>query len=149
MKRKVLIISVIGIIISLFSISYTFAANNMNNMAQGIRNAVGEAENVVEGAGSAVGRVVQDGMNTIGNGAKNIGNATENTVGTITNNGNDRYTATRTATGNSTTNNSTGMSSTVYTWIIVAITAVGIGVLLWSYIRQNNKDNMYIDSNDR
>ena len=147
MKRKVLIISVIGIIISLFSISYTFAANNMNNMAQGIRNAVGEAENVVEGAGSAVGRVVQDGMNTIGNGARNIGNATENTVGTITNN--DKYTATRTATGNSTTNNSSGMSSTVYTWIIIAITAVGIGVLLWSYIRQNNKDNMYIDSNDR
>ena len=30
--------------------------------------------------------------------------------------------------------------------IIIGITAVGIGVLLWSYFMQNKKTNSYIDS---
>ena len=107
------------------------------------------AENVLEGAGNSVGKAVQNGVNTVGNGARNIGNATSNTVGAITNNNgnnNDGYTATRTAT---TGMNDMRASTTMYTWVIIAVTAVGIGVLLWSYFRQNNRDNLYIDSDDR
>lgn len=147
MKQKVFIISVIAIIISLFSLSYTFAANNV---ADGVRNAVGSAENVLEGAGNAVGKAVQSGVNTVGDGARNIGNATENTVAAVTNNNdNNGYTATRTATRAATTGvNDMGTSTTMFTWVIIGVTAVGIGVLLWSYFRQNNRNNLYIDSDD-
>ena len=161
MKRKALIISIIAVIISLFSISYTFAANDkIGNMANGIRNAVGGAENVVEGVGNSVGRAVQSGMNTVGNGARNVGNATrntidnagkatQNTVGAVTNNNNDGYTATRTNANLRTTNAETGMfSATPYVWFIIAATAIAIGVLLWSYFRQNKRNNLYIDSDD-
>lgn len=151
MKRKTLIVSIIAIIISLFSISYTFAANNtINNMANGVRNVVGGAENVVEGAGNAVGRAVQGGMSTVGNDTKNVENATGNTVGAITSNNNDGYTATRTTTRMAdTTNAAGGVSTATYTWIIIGITAVAIVVLLWSYFAQSRKNNMYIDSDDK
>lgn len=161
MKRKALIISVIAIIISLFSISYTFAANDkIGNMANGIRNAVGGAENAVEGVGNSVGRAIQGGMNTVSNGAKNVGNATKNTVdnvgnttqntiGTVTDGNNNGYTATRTNADVRTTGIGTGMASTTpYVWFIIAATAIAIGVLLWSYFRQNRGNNLYIDSDD-
>ena len=112
MKRKVLFAIILTSIISLFSFTYTFAANGL---VDGIRNTVGGAENVVKGTGSAIGN-------------------TRN---------NDNYTATRTST---TTDTNNGMSTTAYTWVIIGITAVGIGVLIWSYIAQNNKNNDYIDS---
>ena len=150
MKRKALIISIIAIIISLFSISYTFAANGkMDNVANGIRNFVGGAENVIEDAGSAVGNTVRDGMNTIGNGAKDVENAGENVVGAATDNrDNNGYTATRTS-GTTDGNDGAGVSSNMYVWWIVGITAVGIIVLLWAYFREKSQSNMYIDSNDR
>ena len=151
MKRKALIISIIAIIISLFSISYTFAANGkMDNVANGIRNFVGGAENIVEDAGSAVGNTVRDGMNTIGNGAKDVENAGENIVGTATDDNRDDngYTATRTS-GTVDGNDGAGASTNMYVWWIVAVTAVGIIVLLWSYFREKSQNNMYIDSNDR
>lgn len=143
MKRKILFISIVAFIISLFSVSYTFAAKN--NMVDGIRNAVGGAENVVENAGSAVGKAVQGGMNTVTNGAKNVGNATENTIGAMTNRGdNNNYTATRT----SATNDMGGVSTSTFSWVIIGVTAVGIVVLLWSYFTQNRENNVYIDSDD-
>ncbi len=145
MKRKTLIISIVVIIISLFSMSYTFAANNtIRNATDDVRNAVGGAENMVENAGSAIGGAVQSGINTIGNGARNVGDATENTVTAMTNDRNDNYTATRTA-----ADTETGVSTATYRWVIIGITAVGIGVLLWSYFRQNSNNELYIDSNDR
>ena len=114
MKKKTLVIAIITAIISLFSISYTFAANDeMGSMMNGVRNVVGGAENAIEGAGSAVGRTVQNGMDTIGNGAKDVGNATGNVMQGATEN-NNGYTATRTSTrGVDTTNNSAlGVSNT-------------------------------------
>ena len=123
MKKKTFISSIIVIIISLFSVSYTFAADNNigGKMVNGIRNTVGGAENIVEDAGSAVGRAVQDGMN---------------------------YTTTRTS-ATMETNGSDEVSTTTYTWVIIGVTAVGIIVLLWSYFRQNNDNNLYIDSNKK
>ncbi len=147
MKKKAFIISIVAIIISLFSVSYTFAAGNMQD---GVRGAVGGAENVIEGAGNAVGKAVQSGVNTISDGAKGVGDAAKNTVGAMTNNGNNNngYTATRTATTRGATTDMQD-TTTMYTWVIIGVTAVGIGVLLWSYFRQNNANNLYIDSNDR
>lgn len=140
MKRKVLFAIILTSIISLFSFTYTFAANGL---VDGIRNTVGGAENAVEGAGSAIGNTIRNGMNTLENGGNQLGKDAQNTMSTMTGRNNDNYTATRTST---TTNANNGMSTTAYTWVIIGITAVGIGVLIWSYISQNKKNNDFIDS---
>lgn len=140
MKRKALFAIIFTFIISLFSFTYTFAANGL---VDGIRNTVGGAENVVEGAGSAIGNTIRNGMNTLENGGDQLGKDAQNTMDTMTGSANSNYTATRTS---SATDANDGMSTTAYTWVIIGITAVGIGVLIWSYISQNNRNNDYIDS---
>ena len=107
------------------------------------------AENVVEDAGSAIGRTIQSGVNTLGNGARDMGSMVQNTMTTNNNSGytaNGGYTTTRTAT--TTSYDDLASSTTKYTWVIIGVTAVGIGVLLWSYFAQNSKNNMYIDSDE-
>ena len=54
--KKTLAGFIIALMFSIFSVSYTFAAGNFQN---DVRNVVGGAENVVEDAGSAIGRTVQ------------------------------------------------------------------------------------------
>ena len=131
---------IFALIFSIFSVSYTFAAGNFQN---DVRNVVGGAENVVEDAGSAIGRTVQSGVNTLGNGARDIGGMAQSSM---TTNNNSGYTTTRTAT--TSTSDDLASSTTMYTWVIIGVTAVGIGVLLWSYFAQNSKNNMYIDSDE-
>ena len=136
MKRKIILISFIVTIISLFSISHTFATNNtMENVKNGIRNIVGGTENVLEGAGNTVGNAVKGTMNVMGNSTMNLTNTTDNS----------RYTATRTSTD---IDGTTGISETGYTWFIIGITALAIIVLLWSYFTQKRNNSNYIDSDD-
>ena len=123
--KKTLAGFIIALIFSIFSVSYTFAAGNFQN---DVRNVVGGAENVVEDAGSAIGRTVQSGVNTLGNGARDIGGMAQSSM---TTNNNSGYTTTRTAT--TSTSDDLASSTTMYTWVIIGVTAVGIGVLLWSY----------------
>lgn len=144
--KKTLAGFIIALIFSIFSVSYTFAAGNFQN---DVRNVVGGAENVVEDAGSAIGRTVQSGVNTLGNGARDIGGMAQSSMTTNNNSGytsNNGYTTTRTATIS--TSDDLASSTTMYTWVIIGVTAVGIGVLLWSYFAQNSKNNMYIDSDE-
>ena len=140
MKKETLAAFIIALMFSIFSVSYTFAAGNFQN---GVRNVVGGAENVVEDVGSGIGRTVQSGVNTLGNGARDMSSMATNNGGYTSNNG---YTTTRTAT--TTASDDLASSTTMYTWVIIGVTAVGIGVLLWSYFTQNNKNNMYIDSDE-
>ena len=144
--KKTLAGFIIALIFSIFSVSYTFAAGNFQN---DVRNVVGGAENVVEDAGSAIGRTVQSGVNTLGNGARDIGGMAQSSMKTNNNSGytsNTGYTTTRTAT--TSTSDDLASSTTMYTGVIIGVTAVGIGVLLWSYFAQNSKNNMYIDSDE-
>lgn len=144
--KKTLAGFIIALMFSIFSVSYTFAAGNFQN---DVRNVVGGAENVVEDAGSAIGRTVQSGVNTLGNGARDIGGMAQGTMSTNKNSGytsNNGYTTTRTATTSA--SDDLASSTTMYTWVIIGVTAVGIGVLLWSYFAQNSKNNMYIDSDE-
>lgn len=143
MKKRFFIISVFSIIISLLMISYTFAANGLNEVTSGIRNMVGGAENVVENAGNTIAGGMKNGMNTLENTTDRAGN----TVGGMLtdDNNNNGYTATRTATGDLGT---TGTNYSNWSWIIIGITAVGIGVLIWSYFAQNNRNSSYINSNN-
>ena len=66
---KKFILFIVVFVISLFTVSYTFAANNA---VDNVRNAVGGAENVIENAGKGIGNVIKDGTNTLENGGKNF-----------------------------------------------------------------------------
>ncbi len=41
-----------------------------------------------------------------------------------------------------------GMSTNMWTWLIIGITAIAIGILVWSYVNQKNKNDIYIDSDE-
>lgn len=151
MKRRFLVISILTILL----ISICVPAFAMENMANGIRNFVGGTENVIENAGNTVSNGIKNGLNTVGAGTENVMtdvrdgmNNTQNsmTAGMTTNNNNGGvYTATRTTTDNATF---AGMSTNTWTWIIIGITALAIGLLIWSYMKQRNKNDLYIDSDD-
>lgn len=150
MKKRFLIVSIIAIL--LISISIPVFA--MENFANGVRNMVGGAENMLEDTGGAISNGVKNGMNTVGQGTQNVMtdvrdgmNNTENSMTGITTtvNNNGGYTATRTATDNVTF---AGMSTNTWTWIIIGITALAIGILIWAYMKQRNTNDLYIDSDD-
>lgn len=141
----------IGAIIAaiiMFATSSVFAANNeigdsMTKATNTVRNVVGGAENVVENAAGAIGTGVKDLGNTFTDGAARVTNTTNNNANKVT----DRYTTTRTST-TGTTNNGTflGMSSNVWTWLVLAIAAIAIVGLVWYYAVQNN--NNYDNKNN-
>lgn len=144
MKKKLYITILTLLAILAFSISYTFAANNMTAV-DGIRNVVGGAENVVENAGKGivdgVRNVTSAGQNTMGNVTGGTRTQTQNAGNRLVDGTTDGYTATRTTTRAATgTNTGTflGMNSTVWTWLIMAIVGIAIVALVWMYAKQNN-----------
>ena len=151
MKRKFLLV----IVATFLFLSVAISSLAMDNVMNGVRNFVGGTENIVENVGNNIAGGVRNGLNTVGNGAENVVTDvkdgmrdTGNTVAgmaTGNNNGNDGYTATRTSTDDVRV---AGMTTNTWTWIIVGITGAAIGILVWSYIRQRNKNDIYIDSDD-
>ncbi len=152
MRKRILLIS----IVALLFISIAIPSFAMENVANGIRNFVGGTENVIENAGNNISNGVRNGFNTLGQGTENVvtdvrdgmENAGNTMMGTMTDNNdrNDGYTATRTTTDDVTL---AGMSTNTWTWIVVALSIVAIGILIWSYMKQRNKNDIYIDSNDQ
>lgn len=148
MKSKILIVTLLVFSILILSISYTFAANQQN-VVQGIRNAVGGAENVVEDAGKGivdgVRNITSAGQNTMENATS--GTKAQNASNKITGTTTDDYTSTRTATTRAATGTTDGtflgMNSTVWTWLIMAIVGIAIVALVWIYAKQNH--NSYND----
>ena len=149
MRKKILFVFVATILMLSIAIS-SFA---MNNMADGVRNFVGGTENVIEDAGKGAANGIKSGLNTIGEGTQNImsgaGNAMKDAGNTMTgmmtgnDNNNGGYTATRTSADNATV---AGMSANTWSWIIIGIAAAAIIALIWSYMRQKNNNDIYIDS---
>lgn len=145
MKKKLYITILTLLAILTFSISYTFAANNISAV-DGIRNVVGGAENVVEDAGKGivdgVRNVTSAGQNTMGNATSGAKTQTQNTTNKITGTTTDGYTATRTTTTRAATGTTDGtflgMNSTVWTWLIMAIVGIAIVALVWIYAKQNH-----------
>ena len=130
----------IGLLMSLiftFAITFSFATddngamNSVNNAVNDVRGAVGGAENAVEGA------------------VKNVTDTTKNA--TDNNTQSTGYTANRTATtatsNASNTGNFLGMSSTMWTWLILAVAVIAIIALVWYYSNQLNNNRRY-DDND-
>lgn len=145
MKKKLYITILTLLAILTFSISYTFASNNMAAV-DGIRNVVGGAENVVENAGKGivdgVKNVTSAGQNTMENVTGGARTQTQNTGNKIVDGTANGYTATRTTTTRAATGTNTGtflgMNSTAWTWLIMAIVGIAIVALVWMYAKQNH-----------
>lgn len=149
----------VGLFISLFFtlvVSFSFATDGndamtgVNDAVNGVRNTVGGAENAVEGAVKDVTNSTKNDTNTMQNNMNDSANNTTNLNVTGNNTQSTGYTANRTATTRSTlgteTNNFLGMSSTMWTWLILAIAVVAIIALVWYY--SNQLSNRRYDDNE-
>lgn len=135
MKKKFVFSTIAFLSILFFSFCSVFAADDMKD---GVRNAVGGAENVVEDAAKGTVGAVRNGIDNIGNGARN----TVDTARSSMDNNNNNYTAARTNTSGEVT--FAGMNATGWTWFVMAISAALIIGLVWYYAKQNT----YIESHD-
>lgn len=139
MTKKIIIATTI-ILCTIFACTYSFAANEIKNAANDVRNGVGNVENGVENVAKDVTGAIRQGTNNVENAGGNMTNdMTRNntTSTTTTNSGNTNrgYTAARTSTG------IFGTSSTMWTWLILAIVAVVIIGLVWYYAMQKNNSH--------
>ncbi len=153
MKKKTLISIVTLFAVILFGVS-SFASNdNMGSDAvNGVRNAVGGAENVVEDAAKGIAGGIRDGISDMENGAEDAsrtgGNNMQGAMTSDTNRTDRNYTATRTATTGTTNNTFLGMNETAWAWLIMAVVGIAIVALVWYYGKQNemtanNHDDRY------
>ena len=154
MSKKILF--TIGLLmISIFTLATTFSfatdgKSAVNTAVNDVRNVVGGAENAIEGAVNNVGNTVNNATHTTGNTMHNAGNTVTNGTNhvgnTVTNNGTN-YTANRTATTRTTANTGTflGMSSTMWTWIVLAVAVVAIVALVWYYSNRLTNSRRYDD----
>lgn len=147
MKNKFILGTIITFIISIFCVSYSFADNSMleelqdtgHNMLEsttnGIKDVVGGTENMINNTmdttSNEVNTMEQDATNSM------AGIKTDSQTPTQSS-----YTADRT----SSTSNIAGFPTSYYSWFIVGITAIAVGVLVWSYISHNNTIEDYNNS---
>ena len=146
-KKSLLIVGLLIAVILMFATTFSFATddhgamNGVNDAVNGVRNTIGGAENAVEGA-------VKDVTDTTKNATDNTTNMGINRNDTQSTN----YTANRTATNGTATNANVGtflgMSSTMWTWLILAIAIVAIIALVWYYSNQLTRTRNY-DDNDQ
>ncbi len=143
---KKIIITLAIILCAIFATTYSFATNEIKNgvmdAANDVRNVVGDVENGVENVAKDAAGAIREGTNDVENAGENMTGdvMNQNTNGTTTSNNdnmnNDGYSATRTA-----TDVTGGMSSTMWTWIILAIVGVAIVALVWFYAMQKNNSH--------
>ena len=127
--NKKLFFSLCLVLLFIFSFTYTFAANGLEDAAEGVRNVVGGAENVVEDAAKDVSNTSRDITGGVEDGAQDMTNDGRNTTGALRSDTN--YDAQRTST--TTDGTLMGMNSTAWTWIIIA--------LVWYYSMQLTGNN--------
>lgn len=146
--------ALISFILTILFVSLTISSFAMNTMVDGARNIVGGTENMIENAGNNISNGVKSGLNTVTHGTENVvtdvkdgmQNTGNSMAGMITgSNDNNGYTAQRTATDEITV---AGMSTNTWSWLIIGITAAAIVILVWSYLKQKNSNDLYIDSDE-
>ena len=148
MKKKILISFALTVLLIFIAIS-SFA---MNTMVDSARNMVGGTENMLENAGNNISNGVKNGLNTVTHSTENVVTDVKdgmqnvgNSMAGVMNGGDNSYTAQKTASDEITV---AGMTTNTWSWIIIGITAAAIGILIWSYLKQKNSNDLYIDSND-
>jgi ABC-type transport system involved in multi-copper enzyme maturation permease subunit len=145
MTKKLFIGIAIITVVSLFFSVCSFASNEDSktvNLGNEVSKTIDKTEDNVENAadktGNAGQRLVNDVKTDVGAMFDNTDNNNDNNKNNVatanTNNGN--YTTTRTATNGNVLN--TGMSSTTWIWIIMAVAAIIIIAAVWYYAAQNN-----------
>ena len=119
------------LLIGIFTFTFCYAADNtmLQDAAEGVRNAVGGAENAIEDGARDISNTSRDMTGGMENTAQNMTDDTRNSAQNMTNN--DRYTATRTSAETGTT--FMGMNATAWTWLIIGIAAIAIVALVWYY----------------
>ena len=144
---KKLLIGTLVLLITIFSFSFTFAANEIrdaaNSIGNGVKDIVGGAANGIEDAAKGVSNAskgatanVVETANSVGN--RMMENGDNNNTNKDTNNNmgdnmdSNNYTATRTSTGNGDTT-LMGMNATAWTWLIIGIAGIAIIALVWYY----------------
>lgn len=151
-NKKILLSLILFFIISLI-FTCSFANNEIKDMSNGVKNAVQGATNVVENTAKDISNTSKNITQDMQNGANNITNSVKDTMNNTDNNNNGNpvtsttdgnYNATRTAT---TKNDNTfmGMSSNLWTWIIVGASVIAIAALVWYYTTKVN-DSHYNDN---
>ena len=137
MKKISLILSIF-IIVLFISSSIVLAESNM------LREAGNSIMDAAQGAVSGVGNMIKNGansiMNTTDNMADNNTTGTEQTnkmdMGATNRNADEDYTATRTAVTSQ--GNFLGLSTTAWTWLIIAIVGALIVGMVYFYGKQYN-----------
>lgn len=142
MYKKLLIASSF-IIMAIFSFSFCYANNGLQDAADGVRNVVGGAENAVEDAAKNISNASKDATGKMEQGANNMvdnnrNNNMNNNNRNNNNNNNNNYTATRTS---ATNNTFMGMNATAWTWLIMGIAGIAIVALVWYYSMQLRSSN--------
>lgn len=134
MYKKLLIASSF-IIMAIFSFSFCYANNGLQDAADGVRNVVGGAENAVEDAAKNISNASKDATGKMEQDANNM---TNNNRNNNMNTNNTNYTATRTS---ATNNTFMGMNATAWTWLIMGIAGIAIVALVWYYSMQLRSSN--------
>lgn len=138
--KNIRILFILSLVFAFFTVFIhpSFAAENGDNplgrAAEGTSNVVRSGAEAITGTGQAFGNAVQD----TAQGAKNIVEGTTHKVereatSMTDNNRNSGYTATQTSTRTAAEPTVFGMNATMWTWMIVILTAIGIGSLIWFY----------------
>ena len=144
---KKIIIAIAFVLCTILISTYSFATNEIMDAVDGVRNTIENVENGAENVMRDTAGAVKEGTQNIQDAGQNMTNDIKNTMnndnngmigdtrsGTDNNKGDNEgdYTATRTA------NNIFGNTSTMWTWIVLAIIAAAIIGLVWYYTIQNS-----------
>ncbi len=155
MQKKLFFSITILAIISLFTFSTNFAADNMvndainttegavNNVVNGVENAGQSVGNFVGDVGHTAGNVVENVVNGAGNLVEDGKNTVESGVNTVSNGiGTTIYTAQRTSADSGTF---LGMNADAWSWIIVGVFGIAIVALVLFYGKQHSdaEENNY------
>lgn len=145
--KKFIISTIIFTIVLLCFYTFSFAANdilkNAKDTTNSIGNAIGDTSNNAKNVIGNAENTVEDGFKSAGNSIKGATGNVENTMENSSNgvmaglNNNDNYNTTRTATSG----NFLGMSSTGWTWLILAVVGIVIVGLVWYYGAQYEHTN--------
>lgn len=117
-------------------LTFSFASTTGTTMVDDAKNMMDNTMNAADTLGNKAENGIDDMKNSITNTVDNMKDDTKTEMNTLESNTNSNYTVART----SSVSNQTflGLGSTAWTWLIVAVTVVGVVAIVWYYFADNN-----------